>query len=233
MKRIVVALLSCAICLTSSAQCENAYFPFDDGVTYELTSYKPNGKETGKTKSSIASTDKSNTVIVKNEIYDKKGKLLNEGEFEVTCENGTVKVDMEKFIPQEIHDNYENMEMTMEGDFLEFPSDLEVGQTLPDGAGTLTIKMGSGGVDMNMKMNVTFKNRKVEKKETVETPAGTYDTYKITQTTDIHTEMMGMNRTISTSSASWLSESVGTVRSENYDKNGKLESYSVLTSLTR
>lgn len=230
MKTILVLLISFLVCTVSFAQCDNAYFPFEDGVTFELTSFKSNGKETGKVKNEIVNGDQEDQVTVKNEIYDKKGKLLNEGEYTVICKNGSIQIDMRGFIPEQTMSQMENMEMTLDGDFLEIPNDLEAGQELPDGTGTITMKMSQGGVDMNTNMNFTYTDRKVEKEETITTPAGTFDTYKITQTTNIDSEIMGMmSQSSSMRSASWIAEGVGTVKSENYDKKGKVESYTLLT----
>lgn len=229
MRTTLTLLISLLLYTTTYAQCENAYFAFEDGVTFELTSYKANGKETGKVKNEIKEGEAKNQVTVKHEIYDKKGDLLNEGEYDVICENGTIRMDMRGLIPEETMGGMENMEMTVDGDFLEFPAALEVGQELPDGTGTLTMNMSQGGMDINTTMNFSYSDRKVEKKETVTTPAGTFDTYKIIQTTTVDSKVMGISNSSSMKSASWIAEGVGTVKTENYNKKGKVNSYTLLT----
>lgn len=227
----ILLFLTFVLCNTFSfAQCEKTYFPFEDGVSFELTNYKSNGKETGKVKSTIRDTDQENRIIVQNEIYDKKGKLISDGEYEVICDNGTVKIDMKRFIPEDLMKGHENMEMVIEGDFMEIPASLEVGQELPDGSGTITMSMSGGGMDMKTTMDLTFTDMKVEKEETITTPAGTFETFKITQTTNVDMNMVGMKKTTTTTSANWLAKGVGTVKTENYDKKGKVDSYTELTS---
>ena len=80
-----------------------------------------------------------------------------------------------------------------------------------------------GTVIMNMFVNIT--NRKVEGKESVTTPAGTFDCFKITY--DIETKF-GVK--IERNAIEWIAKNVGTVRSESY-KGDKLEGYTELTKL--
>ena len=42
---------------------------------------------------------------------------------------------------------------------------------------------------------------------------------------------MGMGRTTNLSGAEWITKDVGMVRNEQYDKDGKLNSYSVLVKV--
>tara|TARA_Y100001949_G_scaffold173397_1_gene178902 strand:- start:13 stop:705 length:693 start_codon:yes stop_codon:yes gene_type:complete len=230
MKKLFTATAVLFATFTINAQCDNAYFPLSDGVTFEQTSYNAKGKEEGKT-SSVVSSDSDTKALVSNKIYDKKGDLVTEGDYEVICEDGKIKMDIEQFIPDEMLNSYENMEVIVEGDFLEFPNELSVGQNLPEGNGKITIKMGEGAV--NMIMNMTFTNRKVEAQESLTTPAGTFDTYKISQTTISEMEIMGMKREMTFTSTSWIAEGVGNVKTENYDKKGKLQSYTELTSFSK
>lgn len=230
MKKLLTAATVFFAAFTINAQCDNAYFPLSDGVSFEQTSYNAKGKEEGKTSSVVTSTSDSK-ALVSNKIYDKKGDLITEGDYEVICENGTIKMDIEQFIPDEMLNNYENMEVIVEGDFLEFPNELSVGQNLPDGNGKITIKMGEGAI--NMIMNLTFTNRKVEGQESLTTLAGSFDTFKISQTSISEMEIMGMKREMTFSSTSWIAEGIGNVKTENYDKKGKLSGYTLLTKFEK
>lgn len=83
---------------------------------------------------------------------------------------------------------------------------------------------------MTMTMNV--KNRKVEAKEDITTPAGTFSCYKVSS--EMETEMgQMMPIKVSIKTVEWFSENTGVVRSESYKSNGKLQGYSILSSLTR
>ena len=81
------------------------------------------------------------------------------------------------------------------------------------------------GVNMpSVTMSVT--DREVESKETITTPAGTYECFKITQTTKIKSIV---GQTFKT--AEYYSEGVGMIRTDTFSKNGKLESRRELLSL--
>ena len=82
---------------------------------------------------------------------------------------------------------------------------------------------------MKMKTVVNMINRKVEKKETVTTPAGAYDCYVVYSESQMET--MGMNKTFP--SRLWLAEGVGMVKQESYQKDGDLMSRTELTAFTQ
>jgi hypothetical protein len=80
---------------------------------------------------------------------------------------------------------------------------------------------------MNMEANTT--DRKVEKMETVETPAGTFECYVIYSNTQ--SKMMMANKSFP--NRVWLAENVGMVKSESYNSKGKILSRMVLSKITR
>lgn len=230
MKSLITLVLT--ICtLTVFAQCDDAFFPFNEGVSFEQTAYDKKGKEQGKSMSEVVSVDGS-SAVVKNVYFDKKGKEIADGEYTIICEGSTIKMDFNNFIPEGTLDQYGDAEVNVEGDFISIPDNLEVGQTLPDGTGTITIKMTSTAA-MTITMEMTITDRKVEKSETIKTPAGSFDTFKISQTTIMKMNMMGMNKTTETSAASWYAKGVGMVRNENYDKKGSLMGYTQLTAFNK
>jgi len=61
--------------------------------------------------------------------------------------------------------------------FVVYPPDMSVGQTFQDLKGR---KTGYDAEGRKAKINVEIKNRKVEKKETITTSAGTWEAYKMT-----------------------------------------------------
>jgi hypothetical protein len=77
-----------------------------------------------------------------------------------------------------------------------------------------------------MTMVVKVYDRKVEAVEDVTTPAGTFSCYKLSYTVESKTMF-----TIIAKSTDWIAKRVGVVRSESFDKNGKLTGYMVLKSM--
>ncbi|WP_424962191.1 hypothetical protein [Ekhidna sp.] len=228
-KLFTLLLIGCTF--SPFAQCDDSFFPFTEGVSFEQTAYDKKGKQQGKSMSKVISVDGS-SAVVKNVYFDKKGEEMADGEYTIICEGNTIKMDFNNFIPEGMLDQYGDAEVSVEGDFITIPDNLQAGQALPDGTGTITIKMTSSAA-MNITMDMTITDRKVEKKETLDTPAGSFESFKITQTTIMKMNMMGMNKTTETSAASWYTKGVGMVRNENYDKKGNLMGYTLLTSFNK
>lgn len=225
---LTLALIS--FTLASSAQCDDSFFPFQKGLSFEQTSFDKKDKEQGKSKNEIITIDGS-SATVKSILLDKKGEEIADGEYSVICEGNTIKIDFNNFIPEEMLNQYGDADVTVEGDFITIPDNLQAGQTLPDGSGKVTISMSNGA--MNITMDMTITDRKVDKAETLDTPAGSFDTFKISQTTIVKMNMMGMNKTTESASATWYSKGVGMVKNESYNKKGDLMGYTLLTSFDK
>jgi len=133
-------------------------------------------------------------------------------------------VDMSNYLNQQSTDAYKDMEMSVEGGSLEMPSGMKAGDMLKDG--DMKMAFSSGGMNV-MNMAVTITNRKVEAVESLTTPAGTFDCYKISY--DIATKMMGIN--VKMKGVEWYAKGVGMVKSESYNKDAKLQGSTLLTSL--
>lgn len=219
MKRVFLVLFIVTLGLgTAWAQC-NPFYNLKEGSKWELTSYNAKDKVTGRQINELRALDETSngwvaTIYFKS--FDKKDELVYEKEVELECEDGVIKMDMERFIPEESLQAFKDMNMTVEVDNLEWPSDLSVGKSLDDGAITIS------GDFMNMKVDVV--NRKVEGKEKITTPAGTFDTFKVSY--DVKMKMM-MSR--ESKAVDYIAEDVGIVRSESYNGNGKMIGYTLLT----
>lgn len=134
-------------------------------------------------------------------------------------------MDMRKFLPQEQQKAFDSYELKFDTENLELPSKLSAGQVLKNGYVTMT----AVGSPIPMKMTVHITDRKVEGKETVTTPAGTFECWKISSKSNTQMQM-GVNMNLNFSSAEWIAEKAGMIKSESYDKNGNLASYTLLVS---
>lgn len=235
MKNLRYLFLSLLVSTTVFGQeCDDHFYRMEEGSTFHLTSYDKKDRVSGKQENVVMKVDKGGeglTATIHTKMFDKKDKLLTEGEFDVICEGSSVKIDMDQMLSSmEQLKSMEGMDTEIETDYIMLPADLEVGQDLPDSKATIKMKMGSGSANM-MSNDIIIKDRKVEAKEEITTPAGTYECYKITYNTDMNMKVMGMNRTSSFSGAEWFARNIGMVKSESYDKNGELQSYMLLTKL--
>lgn len=221
-------LLTIAFC---SAQNDcSKFYPLEEGTSFEYTNYDKKGKSDGTvayTISSVTDEGSSTNATFDLKYRDKKGKELFESNYNMTCENGTVRIDYESLFPTQMLQQYSEMDVDMDitGTDIELPNDLSVGQELADANVSVAISMG--GMKINTTVDQT--DRKVEKKESVTTAAGTYDCYLITETTKSKT----MGASIELESKLWLAEGVGMVKQESYKKNGNLMNRTELTKLNK
>lgn len=226
MKKVLIlsGLLALAT-LDSFAQC-NEYYQIENGSEWEMETYNAKGKLATRNQQKVTSFDKTSTGFKANInaiAYNEKGKELTKGDIEMECENGTLLMDMRRFISEDQLKAFGNFQMKVEGNALELPSKLSIGQTLKDG----TLIISTVDSPMPMKMTVDIVDRKVVAKESITTPAGTFECYKISSTMNMQNKVgITMNFTFST--LEWVAPKVGFVKSETYKKE-KLEGYTVLT----
>jgi hypothetical protein len=206
-----------------SQDCES-WFPARKGAFIEMKNYDDKDKTTGIIRQTVTNvSDIPNGVEIKvhSQILDAKEKVLNEQDMEMRCQGGIFYMDMKNFYNQPTGSN-NDVEMTIDATDLEFPSTLSVGQTLPDGNMTMTYPAGP----MTMTMGVNITNRRVVDRETITTPAGTFDCYKITYDIELKVPIK-----MSNSAIQWYAKDAGAVRTETYNKKGKLIGYTLLTSI--
>lgn len=207
----------------------STYYTMIEGAKFQYTNYDKKNKPDGKIDYSVTEVTKSGdgTTAKMNIIFtDEKGEQYLTNDYQFTCQGDIVTIDFESLIPDQMMQQYQDMEMTIEGTDIELPNNLSVGQSLPDANVTLEISVAGA---MNMNINIDTVNRKVEKKESVTTPAGTFDCFVIYSETK--TKMMISNQTFT--SRLWLAEGIGMVKTENYNKKGDKTGSMVLTQFEK
>ncbi|MCD4698652.1 MAG: DUF3108 domain-containing protein [Bacteroidales bacterium] len=202
------------------------FYPVTEGTELEIKDFDKKGKLNGSSVQKIISREENGnniSITVAHESYDDKGEKLMDGEFVVRCEDGTFYMDMRNMIDNDALGAYENMEIEIDANDMSFPSGFDVGTTLPNA--DISIRVSSGGMTM-FTMTVLITNRKIEAKENITTEAGTFECYKMSY--DIETKMLIK---VQAKAVQWIAEEIGMVRSESYNKKGKLQGYSELSSL--
>ncbi|GGZ91408.1 TapB family protein [Algibacter mikhailovii] len=222
--KYIVVLLAFHICLPLVAQdtC-NAYYPFEEGAQFEITNFNKKGKKEGHVSYKVTNID-NHVATLETQIFDAKGKEITTTEYDVTCEGNSISIDFKSLMSPELFKQYKDMDVDMTGTNIEFPKDLEIGQTLNDANMNMAINMSG----MKMTMTINMVDRKVDTKESITTPAGTFDCYILSYTSEMK---MGMTHTFSIKE--WVSEGIGMVKNETYNKKGNLISYSELTKFSK
>lgn len=202
----------------------SAYYPLVDGASFQYSTYDKKGKEEGQVQYRVTDVVESGdqvTATMVMELSDQKGNI-HSSSYDISCDGNLVRIDFKSMLNEQMLGQFGDVEMDLTGTDVELPNNLSVGQELPDSNVHLKMKMG-GTIGMNM--NVETFNRKVEKKEQITTPGGTFDCYVIYSET--RTKMMMTNQVLP--SRVWLAEGVGMVKQESYNKAGKLVGSTLLT----
>lgn len=230
MKKTILYLTTIAILFAYNevnAQDCDFYFPNKKGTKIETTNYDKKGKETGVGISTILENKKTaegQFVKVASEFKAKGSDSTYRQEYTVECKNGEFYINMDSYLDKNAMGAYQNMDIEVETEQMTLPSNLKAGQVLNNGR--VTAKVVNNGIKI-LTINTFITDRKVEGFEKVTTPAGTFDCVKISYT--IETKMMFK---IKASGKQWFAKNIGAVKTDTYNKKGKLEGTSLITKIT-
>ncbi len=227
MKTFVLIYLTVISSFIGFAQDCNSYFAMEEGVTSQITSYDKKDRPVAIVDYKITDVRNENgakIAKITSTIKDEKGELMATSDYDITCKGDKISIDFKSMMSPQLVEQYKDMDFEITGNNIEIPNNLSVGDKLPDSNMEMNMKMAG----MNMKMNVAMTGRSVTGKETVTTPAGTFDCVVITYTSEFK---MGMTK--SGTAKQWLSKGVGMVKQEDYNGNGKLTSSSLLTAFNK
>lgn len=230
MKTLTVTLLVSYLSILTCWAQDCLGMTFKTGMNYELSTFNAKDKPTGKIVYHVKDVRREGPATVMDitaQFQDEKGKQQNPYVIHYTCTGDELVADLSGMMQSMQSSGFKDAEMRMKSNKLVYPGKLSVGQKLPDGQ--MEAELFSKGTTM-MTMDMTMSNRQVESKDAVTTPAGTFDTYKVTSDMNFENRMMGIPirgtmRTVSYRAANQLFD----VKSETYNKSGKLMGYTLLS----
>ena len=229
MKRLIFLLL--ALPLAGFAQdCKN-FFYLTNNAQVEMTMYDKKGKTSGVTTWKISNVKKTGSgyeSTINTNMKDEKGRDLASGTGSYRCENGVLKADARMALPQQNANTY-NTDAKLESAYIEYPSNMTTGQSLKD----VDFKMDVQSNGMSSTVSFKETNRKVTVKESITTPAGTWDAYVITYDGFFRTQIAGIGIPITLSGKEWFVPGFGLVKTESYNKGGKLMGSTLITSFKK
>jgi hypothetical protein len=199
------------------------YFPSEKGKEIGYTYYSKPGKAESSSKLIIAGKEVSEGTVkldINAQTFDGKGNPVLEFDYSVWCDGDNFYIDMKSTLGSM---NLKELgEFKIESTDMEFPAKLSAGQTLKDAS--IIVKM-EGTVPITMSTDLT--NRKVEGFEKITTDAGTFDCVKISY------DQFSKVSIIKTEghTVEWYAPDVGLIRSESYNKKGKLMGINELSLL--
>jgi hypothetical protein len=194
---MIKQVLSAACLLTAShtfsQDCQSFFF-LQKNKTIEMSisnkKGEPNGKQVYQV-SDVTTTGGTSTATIATEMFDKNGNSLAKANSSVQCHEGTILVDMRMLLPPRESEQYAASAKT-QSFYLEYPAAMHVGDALKDGNLSMQLSMSApapggppgppgapGPPGFGHTITMAISNRKVEAQESVTTPAGTWNCYKI------------------------------------------------------
>ncbi|MDR0232132.1 MAG: hypothetical protein LBI82_08450 [Dysgonamonadaceae bacterium] len=197
------------------SESEFAFFAMKKGAKQTMAIKDAKGKITSQicnTVKEITGSKNAFAIAYESEILDEKGNPVDKdnptANYRVVIKDGTMYLDMKGMFGS--IDGLDEMQVS--GIAMKIPSSLAVGQTLEDA--NMKVKIGF------MNCSVATTEGKCLAIEDVKVDAGTFRCYKVSQKSNA--SVMGMKT--ETTTLTWYAKGVGVVKSETYDKAGKLMS---------
>lgn len=221
-------LLTAIILGAIISEAQETFFPTKEGTVLIYKSFDKKDKETNMVKYTINHVNISGNnmdITYLCESLDPKEKLVFKEEITVHKKGDILYVDMSNFLNKAAFQQNGEIpaDIKVSGNNMEIPSNPSPGDLLPDANVEMSLKMGF----INMKMSANITNRKVEAIEDITVKAGSFKCYKFSS--DVIAVIMGIKTNMK--SIEWYAKGVGTIKSESYDKNGKLQSHTELIEL--
>lgn len=230
MKLLAISLLLLLPAFSFAQSCMG--FTIKPGMTYELSMFNAKDKPTGRIRYHIdnAKTQGSSTIMdITAQFTDDGGRSRTPFVVHYTCTGTELQADLSGLMQGMSGMNSRDMDMTLKANRLAYPAKLTAGSSLSDGQ--MDADMTNGG-NVMMTMSMTMTNRKVESQESITTPAGTFNAYKITADMAFDNRAMGIPIRSTLKTVSYrTNDLLFDVRSETYNKNGKLMGYSLLSKI--
>lgn len=230
MKNFLLFLMAFTAIQVSAQNTCSGYYITTKGAMTEYNLYDGKNQLVHNSKNVVKDLQTIGTdlkIIIETLITDKKGKADGVLSYDVMCKNNEITVDMRGFMSPDFGKQSMDAEVTIGGDGLIFPGNPQVGQKLKDSNNEMKITMGKVTI-MNLK--ITVQDYVIEAKETITTPAGTFETFKATYLNGYKSLILNGTSKVTI----WFAKGVGIVKQEVYNnKNGKLESKMELVALKK
>ena len=217
----LLLLLGAVICsMEIYAQDCNGYYFLQNNKTIEMAILNKKGEQSAKqvyTVSNVNNSGISTTADLNTEMFDKKGKSTAKGKARIKCDGGMMMVDMKMSIPMQPGGPAAESDVKADDIYMEYPTTMNVGDNLKNAS--MHLDMDNNGMKQTVDMEVF--DRKVESKENVTTPAGSWDCYKISYKSKMKIKTMGIGMPMNIEGVEYFAPGFGVVKTQS--KNGGTE----------
>ena len=228
---LAIGILFMIIPFVAFSQMCNYYLPLVENTGLAYEHYDQRDRLEGSQTITIKKVETDGDKIIATlatEYFDRRERPQFEAEYNIVCEGNIMYIDMQSLLNEAMLEGFKDMDMQIEGDGIVFPTDMRVGESLPDASMNISIR--SGGMQM-AEMQIRITDREVLSKETVTVPAGTFEAFKISYVTHFETRAMGIPIRSRSKNIEYHAENVGLVRSETYNERDRLQGSQVLSRI--
>lgn len=201
--------------VAGQAQPCSGYYFLQGNKTIEMAFYNKKGDEQGRQVYRVSDVQTSGgvtTAELDTEMFDKKGKSTVKGQSTIKCDGGVIMVDMKMSLPQQQSEQMAKADVKTTEFYMEYPPSMNVGDKLKDAQMHLDIDMGNG---MKQSVDMEIKERNVEGKEKITTPAGSWECYKISYKSNMRIKTMGIGIPANMEGTEWYAPGFGIVKTES------------------
>lgn len=230
-KILYVALIS-LFSGTAIAQDCTFFFPQTKGTTWVRKGYDAKGNLQTVMSYKVDDVENipSGMEVEADYVYtDAAGKIINKGDVKVYCQNGEFFMDSQETLSSTGMVSEMNANVDVTNSFINYPdpyaSDFDKNDAYLDDT---SIKIYDKNNRKN-RMDMSVYDREFVTTESVTTPAGTFDCAKVKY--KLATRSPKSKETYTGYGCEWYSPNIGLVRTEQYDKNNVLQSYTILEEL--
>ena len=204
---------------------QETFFPTKEGTVLIYKNFDKKDKLTTTlqyTVKHVAISGSNMDITYLCESFDPKEKPIFKENITIHKKGDKLYLDMSNFINKAAFQQNGQIpaEIQVTGNDMEMPSNPSPGDVLPDANVALALKIGF----INVKMAADVTNRKVESIEDITVKGGTFNCYKFSS--EVNSSAMGIK--MHSKNFDWYAKGIGTVKNENYDKNGNMQSHSEL-----
>jgi hypothetical protein len=214
-KIILISLLSITAFFDAGAQNCKDYLLLKNNRKVEMTIYSRKGKEDGKqiwNISNLKTSGKTTTATINSEFFDGKGKSINKAVNEVQCTGGALQMNLKMMLSEAQLKQMKNATATASGEFIEYPFGMKEGDALKDGNLKIDYTM-DGGMKAAIELSIT--RRTVGGKESITSPAGSWECFKISSNQKIVSRIGGIGIPIKMDVTEWFAPGVGVIKTES------------------
>lgn len=211
------------------------YFFLQKGKTIDIGDYGKKGDSIGHqvfTVTDVSTSGNTTTGSLNSEMFNKNGKSMARTTGKIKCNGGVMMVDMKLMVPpgpqgapkgppigpaigpQPQGDPFGSSDVRADSVYLEYPANMKPGDVLKDANFNMTLT-GNGPTKT---VNMVISNRKVEAQESVTTPAGTWNCFKISFKSKVTAKMGPFGFPVNIEGEEWYAPGFGIVKTTS--KNG-------------